>query len=84
VRQRAASDSPRNGAIRLAKALERANPWLPPIAARRANAQRELTECMRENALTVIFPKSIATGQEQFQLTLRVDPPASGERDQSR
>jgi hypothetical protein len=46
--------------------------------------ERELAECMRENALTVIFPKSIATGHEQFELTLHLEPPASGEREQSR
>jgi hypothetical protein len=42
--------------------------------------ERELAECLRENAMTITFPPPLATGAEKFELTLRVEPPTSDER----
>jgi hypothetical protein len=34
-----------------------------------------LTECLRESAMTLTFPPPLTAGREQFQLTLRIEPP---------
>jgi hypothetical protein len=50
------------------------------VAASSAVQERELAECIRENAMSMTFPPPLSSGSDRFELTLRVEPAASEER----